>query len=583
MKLIKDDEFRSLFTFEFILIFWLKALYSNSDIFSVLDRNSSKIFLVELKEFRLNVEVLIENESFNLKSDQVIGNNWNSIAVRLKYDNYSSISIVIDKITLNLESLSKAPLIESNASDYFIGFDPNLNSNKSFMGFIYKLEFFRFYSNLIDLNFEDFIYCGTENQSCIVNCDNFEYFNESLGRCMNCSNYCDDGCRKYGKCGMCIDDNCEKCGSFGMRSCKSCENGFVLDAGNCLSCENLNKSQSCLKCFDVCKNCFSSQICTECNSKWKGSDQCLCSIGFSIIDGKCSRNFFSLFIKISEVNDITLVFSENLLNELSQNDFSLLNDNHTLSKSISYNNSSIYTVRLLDSNLNSDPIITLVFSNQMISSKNSILQNKTYSFRLYPTSSLSKQEPLSLIQNLTMIGNSITVGISFSLGILSLDLSNFFNFLNVIELLSILSLFKLRIPDQTTELLISLRVQKSMPNTIKNFIVPPSTNQIQADYIRYGYDSSSILINSGNNFVAFASISFAFLIQKVVLSRFIHKFQKLALIKEYFEYNIFLKYWIQTSFEFMVTCTYGISLVKLDNWFAIFDFSICCIALVIYS
>ena len=139
LQLIKDDEFRSLVTVEFIFIFWLKALNSNSNIFSAIDCNSSKIFSIELKEFALNIEILIENEKFSIESDQVIDLNWKSIAISLKYNNFSSISIIIDKVTLNIQSLSSAPLIESNVSDYLFGFDPNLSLNKLFMGFIYKI------------------------------------------------------------------------------------------------------------------------------------------------------------------------------------------------------------------------------------------------------------------------------------------------------------------------------------------------------------------------------------------------------------------------------------------------------------
>ena len=185
------------------------------------------------------------------------------------------------------------------------------------------------------------------------------------------------------------------------------------------------------------------------------------------------------------------------------------------------------------------------------------------------------------IKSFNQKGTSSTLGVTLSLSIVSFDFSNFFNFLNVVELLSVISLYNIDLHEEIKELLRGLRVQKSLPNSVKYLIKPPNNQKLKENYVKYGYESGSILENSGNTFVILGSILILFIIQKLFINRLQRKYQKLLIVKEYFQYNIFFKLWLQTSFDFLITSTYGLSLMNFQQLFSIFDFCICLIIFVI--
>ena len=264
------------------------------------------------------------------------------------------------------------------------------------------------------------------------------------------------------------------------------------------------------------------------------------------------------------------------MHELTQNDFDLLLNNKKIDKSLNKVASSEYNVKFGVPSSNKALDLLVNFRKYIFSTKYSRLKRIFLNAeRLISNSEDDSQK----LQKLVNTGNSITLGITLSLGILSIDLSSFFNFINIFELISIISLFGLDLPEEILELLRNLRVQKAIPKSLKRFISFPDTKNIQDLYAKYGFDSSSFTINSGNNLVLICAIFLLFIVQKVLIRYTINKYPKLLFIREHFEYNIFFKYWIQTSLELLLTTTYGFTLLNYKEGLSIFDF---CLSLIVF-
>ena len=177
----------------------------------------------------------------------------------------------------------------------------------------------------------------------------------------------------------------------------------------------------------------------------------------------------------------------------------------------------------------------------------------------------------SKIKKYVTNGNFIAISITVSFGMASFDMSFFFSFINVVELISIIALFDLDVSNEMRELFVNLRVQKSVPNGLQRLVDAPKNYKIQSRFVEYGYDSSLFVVNSGNTFILLASILIAYIIQKLLFRNIYEKLTKLKPLHEYFHYNIFFKYWLQTSFELLLTSTYGFSLINKSQGFPVFD------------
>ena len=297
--------------------------------------------------------------------------------------------------------------------------------------------------------------------------------------------------------------------------------------------------------------------------------------------------YFDIYLKINQLNQLFLQFSENLLEDLSTSDFILKQSNVTLSKKVLKLNQSSYKVLIKfpssNSNLASKSNLLVIFNQKIASVSYSTLIKTTYTLILFDNYENDMESKLKSIKKFTSRGNSILVGITISASFFTFDFSSFFNFLNVVELVSIIFLFELDIPLETKELLKNLRVQKSIPNGLENFVKDTKDRKIDETFAEYGYGYEVFILNSGNALITQASVTFLVLVHKTCLSRFIMKFPRLLSIHQYLEYNILLKTWIQTTLELLITTTYGIKLFTDNEPWYTFDFSLCIIIFVIFK
>ena len=232
-------------------------------------------------------------------------------------------------------------------------------------------------------------------------------------------------------------------------------------------------------------------------------------------------------------------------------------------------------IRLLVSS-KSELNLFIIFTKDIKSTSNSVLVNKTYFFTLFDENNEKLNESkIKEVRKFILTGNSILIGLTLSVSFFSFDFSSFFNFLNVVELLSIIFLFELDIPLEIKELLINLRVQKAIPNGLENFIRDKKNIKTDETLVEYGYEYSILILNSGNSLITLASTSLLVIAHRAFLSKIMVKFPKLSSIHQYLEYNILIKYWIQTSLELLITTTYGLTLFTNNKSCSSFDLSFC--------
>ena len=344
-------------------------------------------------------------------------------------------------------------------------------------------------------------------------CKNSEYFNSNSKACelCPCQGDCKDKCTKPNNT-TCTDINCKNCLIQDSDICEKCKDNYLIDKGTCLSCKNLNSSQSCLNCKNICSECGNIDLCKECTNKKLGEEACFCKQGLKNHKGICIQSYFDVNLKLNQYNQLFFEFSENLLVDLLASDFILTLSNVSLSKRIFKLNQSSYKVLINLPSSKSDSNLIIVFTHEIKSISYSILINKTHSFTLFVNNEMYLDSKIKDMKKFTSTGNSIVVGLTLSISFFSFDFSSFFNFLNVVELLSFIFLFELEIPIEIKELLINLRVQKSVPNGLERFIKDNKNRKIEKIFAAYGYGYSIFILNSGNTLITLASVSFLVLV-----------------------------------------------------------------------
>ena len=576
---LNKSKSNDLFSLEFGLLLWIRPESYDSNILLLKNENDDRLFIIQLNNSSLYIQIVIDNENYKIETSNSITFKWTSVYIILEYSNFTILSILMDNKVHSSVNISPVPYLEPKNPYYYLGND--LDSQFIFKGFIYRIELSRSDYTSRNIFIDKDILCDfSEDQSnCLLNCSNDEFLNVSNENCTKCKSECKYGCRNIDKCGMCLDDNCTKCNSFEYFSCEICEKYSILHKGKCLSCDQLNHIESCVDCSIVCNACNDSDLCKRCRAD-SSKIKCACSVGYKNANDSCEESNFELFLILTQDNILFFQFSENLAKDLSPKDFTLLINNETISKQINKKSSSNYQINFKVPSSSSSNQLLVNFSQTLISNTYSTLKLKPYSIKLYLNSSANLELKLQEIKNFTVTGNSVTIGITLSLSLISFDFSNFFDFLNIAELISIISLFDLEVPEEILELIRNVRVQKSIPSGFKNLIRTPKSSKVQPKFFKYGFESTSLLVNSGNTLIILTSVFLTFVINKFLFSRFTQKFAKLSFIQEYFHYNIFFKYWLQTTFELMITTTYGFNFIDVRDKWSVLDFGLCLIIFV---
>ena len=475
----------------------------------------------------------------------------------------------------------------------FIGSSSSYSSY-FYQGFIYSFEIYTFLPNIELLSSR--IGCNNcdtcfNSGYCLPLCNISEYYSSEDFQCKNCLKECINGCINNSTCNLCNDQNCNYCNNFDLYSCIECNINYEIEIENktCISCNsatyyNINE-KVCNKCKGLYITCKSDIFCMTCaqNSHLNINNYCDCDQGYSGIDS-CIRNTFAALSTLSASNTVTLVFTESLNNDLAGTDIVLTLDNTIQLFSLSKVDSSTYTISInFTSNINQEDLLIIKFPVPLISNTNSLLLTDTISIPLFANNINNVVSQINQLKEYSQIG--LAIGLSAALGTsaINLDFNSFFNFLNAAEIYSYVVLYQLDLDPTLTNLLNGLRVNSKIPNVFVYFVNPLQGVQIGGNLNGFGYTTNLLLLNSGINMTILAAA-----LVVVIALYYLHGFKnkwlkdKSGKILSYFQYGFFLRLWIQSCLELLLSSFVGICYTNLENSTQIADFAICCSILVIF-
>ena len=542
---------------------------------------SSSPLKLEFFENSLNLSVKFDdmNYTFSISTTSELS-VWKYLSVKLIFQNFTTVTLELNTITEIDSNTSLIPFTPGN-SLVILGTDFEV----SVLGFIYQVTFNNFLSPLRYTKCNYCLICP-EKFSCIPECNANEYFNETSQTCFSCIDGCEEGCRDDTKCGMCFDLYCKICAGFKENSCKSCHDGYVLINKTCHECPKGTyfnyKTKKCSKCFELCTECSAIDSCSSCIEKAQLTPTiCKCIKAHKILNSTCVISYFFMLLTLNFDNEVTLIFTEDLEQNLKKSDLNVSINEKEASYEIKKISNSAFKLKLDDSNIDGASYVNINISK--IYSISSILFNESARALLFYTD--NSQILLKVEESRTYAKTGSSVGLSISLfsGIMSLDITSVFNFMNFAEIFSVLALYGTTLPEDTSEFLISVRVQKLIPNFFAEVMGRNEQVQLDKFFSSYGFESNRMVVNSGINLMIFTILILCFIIEKAFYNNILRKIPKFDLVKNYLEYKIFIEFWLQTSCEFLITSSYSIFLCSWDTALDIIDFSFSCIMLVTFK
>jgi Concanavalin A-like lectin/glucanases superfamily len=338
----------------------------------------------------------------------------------------------------------------------------------------------------------------------------------------------------------------------------------------------------CKPCNSVCGSCSSASNCSECiKTAFLVDSSCFCKKGYGTLENSCTQTFFTVSVSVDQKNSLTLIFEEST--SLYASNLTLDLNNTNLNFTIDQQDQTTYSITptyLTDIPQNSQLKIKL---DSLVSNNNSLLYNTTLSVNLFETSSFSSQQQLQVkiaaAKVLASQGATIGLSVALGLGFINLDPSSLFNFMNTAEIFYSTTLFNLNFDPILSEFLIGMRIQSKIPK-IFSYIIPEEEGwTMSTKYIKYGYPTNLFLLNTGSQ------LCFLFLLLLLAFGIFILSkkefFKKLLKpIVPIFRYGVFLRFWVQTFLEILLSISVSIKYTQLKNTVQIVDFVLSIFALV---
>ena len=421
----------------------------------------------------------------------------------------------------------------------------NFSNINSFAGFIYELYIFNINPSILALfssNCSGCTYCPI-NEGCISICSiaSFPYQNE----CFNCLNNCTYGCITNISCNLCYQENCYVCNSF-ENNCISCDTVYINYNGICKTCPNgkYYLNNYCEKCPELCTSCDSNIKCNDCinNSYINANNMCECFPGY--YGNECIRHFFTAVLTVDTYDNVSIIFSEPLMNDLTNNDIivTILDIIQTPQIIGNSDKTNFDLVISYKHDINNHTQIIVTFINMLLSTQYSVLSTTSTSIFLfeYHLNDVSAEVLLTK----TIAKNTMIAGTSASLGLslMNMDIKSFFHFRNSAEIFGSILLLDADIDPIIIALLSSIRSTSSLPSILLTIINPNDGENVSAQIQNFGYDTSLLLINTGMHFMMFILFIILYPLVSVLQNlkiNFINKAIRSILVL--YQYEIFLR------------------------------------------
>lgn len=569
---------RPLFSPQFTIATWINPEIESSNIFyKDSDYSHVSIFTNNLY---LTIQLKINTNLLEYKSSvRISKNRWNQVTAIINYSLNIQISMIINHNELNTFNYINQPFVDHYNEVCYLGFGDQLNY---FEGFIYEFSIYIDQPAASKIFSTECDSCGLcpVDFKCIPNCPIFQYFDENSGACENCDAACEVGCVRAGNCILSLDPNCESCSDFGIGFCTKCTYNFELNDGICEQCNNNSfydvAVAKCVKCPELCLTCESDSVCSSCKENSSITKNiCECDLGYSGYS-ECNRVTFTGKLSILTNNTLRIDFSEPLSEDFTSENLEVfLSGTKKLFSLNMYTKKSVILTLLSDLPIPRDSELIIKFSEDIVSSQNSLLFPTIYTVVLFPSDSNYKKKQLEAeiakAKKLAYNGASIGLGITAGCSILLWDPTSLFDFLNTAEILYSSYLIQIEFYPVLEEFLLGMRVQSDVPNALKYIVGSNKGVQLPLRYIKYGFDTNLSLLNVGNHYTLLIWTFFTCLIVRIVRCKFVEKTEKLW--KKY-KFGVFLRFWIQGNLEIFSAVGIGFKYTRLGNGLQITDFVI---------
>ena len=444
--------------------------------------------------------------------------------------------------------------------------------------------------------------------SCACKSGYYELSNSSSLSCIKCPNECLT-CLDAFTCLSCSDSNskivhrtcicadgffegfvdgskiCTKCGS-GCRECTSAgciscaDINAKINNGSCVCLDGYFGESNCTKCPDICSRCISKLDCLECiqNSYLTDDGICLCSEGYEFSDQTiCTALSFYANLTISQDLIISIWSNDLLQQDLDTRQIFVRLNNKKTDFELTKLEMDRFSIKISFSDWNKQNTFLLKFMQEIYSVSNVKLSTTTIKLKVNLNSEQVKQvnfiKQVEYIRKLSSYGAMAGVSLALGTGILGLDLNSFFDFMNTAEIFYSVLLYDLDLNLILKEFLYGIRIQKTVPKIFEYFLSPSKGESPNSRLQAYGFSSNLIILNIE---VYIQTFSLLAIILMLVLS--IRKFKKISgldSVLSTFRYSVFLRFWLQSFLEIIMSVTVGIELNYLRNSVQFFDLIMC--------
>ena len=201
---------------------------------------------------------------------------------------------------------------------------------------------------------------------------------------------------------------------------------------------------------------------------------------------------FSAESWISDKNIVNLIFLKPLSNNLLIDDLNVMIDGTNIEFEVKKLDSKNYEI-IPDSIKENQKLIQIKILHNLTSTDNSILNNFVFDheIKVYQTASDLKSIEKKVENSKAMgkTGSISGVSLSAAVSLLNFDISPLFDFLNTAEIFYSVYLFNIDLSPILSEFLLSIRIQKSIPNLLEYIFNYKDNVNKDKKFNKFGYKS----------------------------------------------------------------------------------------------
>ena len=473
-----------------------------------------------------------------------------------------------------LEVWANSTKASKKTNEFFQGKPSSLTiggANSGFKGFLWDLKIYNSVTDPpVETNCKDCTHCPIELKgTCLPNCGINTYWNGTL--CLNCSSECQSrGCvRQDTSCNLCGDQQCYKCSDY-QSNCSECiENAqdpndckcshpyyWEVQLETCVLCpEGTYLDLECTPCPSLCLDCDSQEVCTGCvpNASLTNESSCECTEGFKSFENTCEKDYFYANLYVKENNYLNLTFTSPPSKNLTSEDCLVTLQNQNPGFSIERRSNQSYFISInFDNYVTQNQVVELEFTLELRDQDNKFLYNKSLKGELYEFDPNRQKEEQGARIGSNLVMGALGAGIAASS--VNPNPAGLWAIINCVQILHFVPMSTNPLTPMLKEFFKALNQIELIPNIFEYVVDPKSYPNKHKESFKYGYESSSFLLNAGENLsvIGVIILLFPFIwgISKIPLKPIQRKFS--SLLEEY-KHGIFMRFWVTAYLEICIS------------------------------